>query len=149
MPALTRACVIHSCAQHARKAGEQAVPPSARPSRPPLRRAAPSTAPSPFDLWDDAAPAAAPAAAAAAAAAKRQRPPRSRAAPAPGVVVCHEGASYNPPTESHQELLGAAVAEEHMKALRAELHPVRPPGARTHNPAYSEGQRCAVCSVCA
>jgi hypothetical protein len=48
---------------------------------------------------------------------------------APGVQVCHEGASYNPPLASHQELLGRAVAVEHMKALRAELHPVRPPGA--------------------
>ena len=106
------------------------MPPSA-PSRraPKAGPRAPPPKDDVFDVWDDATPAAAPAAAAAAAAAKRQRPPRSKAALPPGVEVCHAGASYNPPLEAHQELLGEAVAAEHMKLLHAELHPVKPPGA--------------------
>lgn len=108
--------------------------PSRRPAPAPVRAVAVEERP--FDLWDDAEPAAAPAAAAAAAAAKRQRPPRSKAVPAPGVEVCHAGASYNPSAEAHQELLGAAVAVEHMKALRAELHPIKPPGSLIQSFSY-------------
>jgi hypothetical protein len=123
--------------QNLKKGGALAVPPSApsrRPAPAPVRAVAVEERP--FDLWDDAEPAAAPAAAAAAAAAKRQRPPRSKAVPAPGVEVCHAGASYNPSAEAHQELLGAAVAVEHMKALRAELHPIKPPGSLIQSFSY-------------
>jgi len=122
-PARSRA--PHAFAQHL--GAILALPPSAKVPAP-FRGRAPPPAPTPlYDLWDDEATAAAPAAAAAAAAAKRPRPAKSRTVPAPALEICAPGASYHPTLAAHQELIGAAVAVEHMRALQAECRPVRPP----------------------
>jgi nucleolar protein 53 len=92
---------------------------------PASRRPLPAAAPG-YDLWDDACAAAQPARSAAEAAAKRPRPPK-RVAPGAALEVCPPGASYHPPLGAHQELIGAAVAQEHMRLLQAEMKPVRPP----------------------
>lgn len=151
-PPPARPLAPHASAQHL--GAILALPPSAKVPAP-FRGRAPPPAPTPlYDLWDDEAAAAAPAAVAAAAAAKRPKPAKSRTVAAPALEICAPGASYHPTLAAHQELVGAAVAVEHMRALQAECRPVRPPalGAAVaaqlaeemmYAPAYEEDEEAA------
>jgi len=125
----------------------KALVPASELARPASARARPAPPPPPtqkaqaaYDLWDDHAPQAAPALRACKRAQTRPLPPRSRSVPAAPLELPHPGASYHPDDGQHQELLAAAVAVEHMKALQAECNPVRPPamGARVRAQFHSE-----------